>query len=237
MTVTIAVPLGESEPWRDRAWEYMRRHWERVHPSWPIVTGLHRGSKYRKGVAVADALSRVATPLVLLIDADIIVPDLGPVVDALTASGRAWAKPHSMFTRLTQGATRDVYAGADPIALAGDQLNWDEPPYRHCTGGGAVLIRTECAREVPFDPRFEGWGGADWSWGWALTTLLGAPVQGARPAVHLWHPPQARLARQLGSVENEALKARYRAAQRRVDAMREIVAEARRALSEEQQAA
>ena len=91
-----------------------------------------------------------------------------------------------------------------------------------------MLISTERAREVPFDPRFEGWGGADWSWGWALTTLLGAPVQGGKAAVHLWHPPQARPARQLGSAENEALKARYRAAHRQLDAMRSLVTEARR---------
>jgi len=236
MHVTIAVPLGNSEPHRDAAWEHAQAYWARETPTWPIVTGRHSGAKYRKGVAVAKALDQVTTDHVLIVDADVLIPNLPQAALDLAASDSAWCMPHLRIHRLTPEATRLVHAGVDPFTLIGDRSLLEER-YKHCVGAGAALLRTEDARAVPFDARFEGWGGADWSWGWALQTLLGAPHRPSSPMVHLWHPPQPRPARSIGSPENEALRSRYRAAFGDPAAMQALIGEAREALQAEAAAA
>lgn len=229
MHVTIAVPLGNPEPHRDAAWEHAQAWWARETPDWPIVTGTHRGEKYRKGVAVARALAQVETDHVLIVDADCLIPNLPQTALELEASDSAWCMPHLRIYRLTPEATRLVHMGVDPFTLIGDRGLLLER-YKHVIGAGAVLMPTEDARRVPFDPRFEGWGGADWSWGWALQTLLGAPLRPSSPMVHLWHPPQPRPSRSIGSPENEALRARYKAAFGDLTAMRILIDEALEAL-------
>lgn len=223
MNVTVAVPLGPSEPHRDAAWEYARAWWARE-TAWPIVTGACNEQPYRKGVAVAAALARVETEHALIVDADVILPGIRDVVAGFAG---AWARPHKSFTRLTREATTAVLAGADPIDAAADRRNQLELPYRQVPGGGAVLIRTSVARDAPFDPRFAGWGGADIAWGYALTTLHGPPTQGTAVAIHLWHPPQARPSRQRGNPANEALKGQYASARGNPEVMRALVMEAR----------
>lgn len=232
MTVTIAVPLGRNEPWRDRAWAYTRAWWQRE-TGWPIVTGRHDGERYQKGLALADALEHVTTPYTLVLDADILIPDLPAVAEQTVAAG-VWAQPHRNIIRLTQAATEAVYAGADPFQAAQDRRQRLER-YRHVVGGGALLLPTAWARQVPFDPRFRGWGGADHSWGWALHTTFGPPRLFENPALHLWHPPQPRQSRERGNPENEALKARYSRAFGNRAAMSELTAEARAALRRERQ--
>lgn len=232
MNVTIAVPLGNSEPHRDAAWEHVQAWWARETPDWPIVTGEHRGAKYRKGAAVAAALAKVQTEHVLLVDADCLIPNMLQATVEFAASDRSWCMPHLRIYRLTPEATRCVHMGVDPFTLIGNRVFLLER-YKHVIGAGAQLMRTEDARSVPFDPRFEGWGGADWSWGWALQALLGPPLRLGNPMVHLWHPPQPRPARSIGSPENEALRARYREAFENSDlaAMRGLVDEALTALN------
>jgi hypothetical protein len=44
--------------------------------------------------------------------------------------------------------------------------------------------------------------------------------------VHLYHPPQQRLSRQVGSVGNKLLHDRYRKAHKKPDIMRELLQEA-----------
>lgn len=60
------------------------------------------------------------------------------------------------------------------------------------------------------DRRFEGWGGEDLAFGWALETLVGPAHRLDGILVHLWHPHPAPDLR--GSAESEELVARYAAA-------------------------
>lgn len=63
------------------------------------------------------------------------------------------------------------------------------------------------------------------SWSDALTTLHGHPWRGDAPLFHLWHPPQERISRQVGSQENQALRRRYLKASNHPDKMRAIIKE------------
>jgi hypothetical protein len=104
----------------------------------------------------------------------------------------------------------------------------EEKPYIGYAGGGIAAMPRATYADVPIDPRFEGWGQEDASWALALTRLVGRPWRGSAPLWHLWHPPQPRRERAIGSDANEELWLRYRRA-KPADVMRELVDEAREA--------
>lgn len=223
-TVTVAVPLNLTDDHRRQAWQYIRNQYARL--GWPIVTGTCDGP-WRKAQAIADAVAKAETNMVLVADADMLIPNLPAAVTALTASGRAWGKPYRILKRLTPEATTRVLAGATPTVVADDRGSLLEPPYAHVIGGGAVMLPTQLARECPGDPRFVGWGCEDAAWGWMLKSLAGAPRVENETAIHLWHPPQTRPSRSQGSPENEALKRRYSAARRDPIEMQALIREGR----------
>ena len=60
------------------------------------------------------------------------------------------------------------------------------------------------------DPRYQGWGGEDLSFGWVLAVTVGRQQRLGAELIHLWHPHPAPDLR--GSLESEELVARYQGA-------------------------
>jgi hypothetical protein len=226
--VTIVVPLAGSCPHRERAWAYAHARWETEHPTWPIVIGACP-DPWRKAVAVRDGIQRAATPIVIVADADVWTPGIADAVE-LVRRERTWAQPHRRFLRLTESATARVLDGVTLLEDAMlDPLAHLERPYVQVLGGGVTILRRDAALAALPDPRFVGWGGQDIAWGLALQTLAGKPARGRLTTVHLWHPPQERVARNTGSPENMRLLRRYRAVAHKPEAMRALVREGQEA--------
>ena len=171
-----------------------------------------------KANAVNPAVEASNAEIVAVCDADVYTPGLLEAVAAVI-SGAGWAVPHTKVHRLTQAATGAVLAGEPPSAM----MLTVERPYDGVIGGGCVVIPRKTALKVPLDPRFQGWGGEDHSWGYALQTLIGTPWRSELPLFHLWHPTQPRTNRKLGSRETERLRRQYRDAQIFEDDMRTLV--------------
>lgn len=153
-------------------------------------------------------------------DADVWCDGLDRAVAAV-ADGAPWAIPHEHVHRLDQTSTAAVLAGA-PL---GGTLT--EKPYRGWAGGGIVVLPRSTYDQVPIDPRFAGWGQEDDSWAIALTQLAGEPWRGDGDLWHLWHPPQPREGRIIGSAEGKALNRRYRAARYDPVRLARLIEEAR----------
>lgn len=166
-----------------------------------VIVGSHEGP-WRKGVAVADALTRTDADVLVVSDADVVCDDLPDAIAAVVA-GAAWAVPHTRVRRLTTAATDQVLAGAIPHGPL------EERPYRGILGGGIVVLPRDVYVEAPIDPRFVGWGQEDESWGLALSNRYGWPVRGSGDLWHLWHPPQPRTSRGVGSAESLDLFRQY----------------------------
>jgi hypothetical protein len=79
---------------------------------------------------------------------------------------------------------------------------------------------------APIDPRFVGWGQEDESWALALGCLAGPSWRGTAELWHLWHEPQVRQSRSVGSAASLALHQRYVRARRDPRRMAALVAEA-----------
>lgn len=216
MDVAVVIPWRGGCPHRERALE-----WVRARYPWPVVLGEVSG-EWCKARAVAAALRGVSVDVLVVADADVWCSTTPDIVEAVRAGPR-WGVPHRGIRRLTEAATTRVLAGADPERFGGADLV--EPPSRTHDGGGIVVLRPDAWADVPMDPRFVGWGHEDDAWGLALWTLLGPPARGRGRLWHLWHPPQQRITRKVGSTESLTLFERYRRAHNRPAAMRALLAE------------
>jgi hypothetical protein len=166
---------------------------------------------------VGDAVSRTDADVLVIADADVWVDPAEAV-----AACQTWAVPHLKVHRLSEQSTQTVLEGGDWRGLPLDQK-----PYKGFLGGGVTVIRRSLYEQVPLDRRFVGWGQEDESWAMALESLFGEPWRGGRDLVHLWHPPQPRKSRSVGSDAGRELKVRYSRARRHPERMRAIVDESK----------
>lgn len=215
---TVLVPWRGGDPHREAAWRWVRERWRNL--PHPVVRCWSQSGPWRKGEVIRDFSRQVDDEILILADADVWCDGIEAAIEAVEA-GAGWAAPHQKVHRLTERATDYLLRGCcEPLAL--DTI---EDPYNGIPGGGIVVVRRKTLLEVPFDPRFNGWGGIDTSWRDAMLTLIGAPRRGRDPLFHLYHPPQPRRTRKVGSRENDLLRRRYVRATGRRKQMRALLAE------------
>lgn len=222
--VTVLVPYRPDGTDRAQAWEYVQAWWRQQHPGWQLVAGTCPDGWWCKATAVADALDRADGDLLVVADADVVCPEVDTAVRQV-ATGRApWAIPHGMVFRLTEAASRVVYAGALP---ASQRSHVARAAYLGTEGGGITVLPRATYEQVPLDPRFRAWGQEDEAWALALNTLAGRRWRGDAPLWHLWHPPMRRTNGRVGNDQGWALWHRYEtAARREPGAMRALLDEA-----------
>lgn len=163
-------------------------------------------------------IDQCGADVVVLADADVFSAGVEAAVEAVTL-GAAWAVPHDRVLRLDQASTEQLLLSGEP------GTSYVERPYPPMIGGGLLVARRDVLLEVPLDRRFIGWGQEDECHGRALRCLHGEPWRGRADLIHLWHPPQERQSRAIGSDESWALGRRYRRARNDPDAMRELLRE------------
>lgn len=217
----MIVPFAGDCQHRRAAWQHLKRLYR-----WPVIEATPpAASPWVKALAVMPAIAASSAEVVVVADADCWSDGLGAAVTAVEC-GWPWAIPHDHVHRLSEAATTRVLGGQ---RWEGQELA--EQPYRGVPGGGFVVAPRETLLRVPLDPRFEGWGQEDASWAIALGWLCGPGWRGSAPLVHLWHPPQRRQQRKLGSMAGWRLQRRYARARRSRAELSELVAEARRLLA------
>ncbi len=250
MKVSVLIPYrdrGDNGGHRAAVLGFVEQWWAAEHPSWQLLRGFCRDGPWVKADAVADGLCRADGDVLVVADADVLAPGVGPVASLVADGAVGWAMPHQRVHRLSEAATAGILRGAalpDP-AFSPARRGPRTPPtgrpveqHPGVIGGGCVVLQRDLYRQAPLDPRFTGWGQEDLSWGRALTVLAGPPWRQPAPLWHLWHPPARRLApgeepapgeytrlsRAIGSAQGRDLWRRYRAAST-VEAITAILAE------------
>jgi len=221
VSVSVAIPYTSDDEHRQAARRYVLAWYARHHPDWEIIEGDCVG-EWSKGRALAAATERASHDILVVADADSIVP-ADTLNDAVrrVADGANWVMPHRTVYRLSQTHTERVYAGAEP-----QRRDTARSPYTGVIGGGIVALSRQTWQAVGgIDPRFVGWGGEDIAFGWALETLCGPGVRLSGPLFHLWHEQEPKGDHRRGSPESEVLAGRYRDAHKKPDAMRALIDE------------
>lgn len=234
-SVSVVVPYrGDNGGARDQAWDYVQQWWAREYPDWQVVCGYIDPGPWIKARAVADGLCDATGDIIVLADADVICYGVGVAVDALTHGRCTWAVPHYRVHRLSCWATTGLYAGQPLPPDPGPRGYFHRVPgvnpvvdesHRGMLGGGMVVMPRELYGRVPLDNRFIGWGQEDSAFGIALGTMAGQPIRGVAALWHLWHEPQQRVTRTIGSKESLALHQRYQRANGSPELMNAILAE------------
>lgn len=209
--VSILIPYGNETSWRKCALEHVEGWYEDTLEDAEILLGPG-GEPWCKARAVAHALAGSTAPVVVIADADCIAPGITQAVRAVQ-QGAAWAMPHLKVYRMSQTATREIFRGAPPGSLTGQNRWLDQSPYKGYEGGGITVLRRDVYLQCPLDPAFRGWGQEDEAWALALNALHGPPWRAQGPLYHLWHEKPARVSRYAGSEESVARLAQYKEAQ------------------------
>ena len=187
-----------------------------------ILGELEPGREWCKAEAVRAGLDASTADVIVIADADCWSSFVEAAVDQLV--GFPWAMPFKDVHRLSPEATSH--------ALQTGELNGklQQRPYLGVPGGGMMVLPRESYERVPLDPRFRGWGQEDEAWGAALGSVFGKGWRGSEPLWHLWHPPQARQNRAVGSDASRHLRNLYLKARRFPDQMDELLTVARATL-------
>jgi hypothetical protein len=229
MTVDLIVPFSYGDEERDAAWKCVSEHYRRLHPSLHLTVGADPWSvdlPWSKGRAVAAAVARSSNPVLVIADADVVVPPeaLGYSIIAVL-HGAGWSMPHGIVYRLSRRATNAVYLQQSELGPV-PNMKWVDRSHPGPHGGGMVVLTRAAYLAVGgIDPRFVGFGGDDISFARALDTLVGPCVRFDFPMTHLYHARTPRRAGNRGSEANEALAARYMIADGDPWAMQAIVDE------------
>lgn len=208
----VLIPWRAGCPHRERALGWVTQQLGHA-----VILGTHDEGPWCKAKALADAVARSDADVLVVHDADVWCDGLDEAISQVQA-GAAWAVPHRMVHRLTEEATADRLAG-------GTATDLEQRPYLGYPGGGITVLRRDVWDRVPLDPRFAGWGQEDEAWALALTTMFGAPWRGRADLIHLWHPPQERKSRAVGSDESKRLLRHYQRARRSPVLMTELLQE------------
>lgn len=220
----VLVPWRPDHSWRSRAWEHVHGRYRSEHPDWTIITAPGPDGAFSRAAAILDAAECSDAEVLVIADADVWCDGVADAVDQVDEHG--WAIPHRLVHRLAPASTEQLLAGG---AWRGLALSTDNPqdsrPYIGHETGTLVALHRDILTAAPPDRRFVGWGQEDDAWSITLRTLIGRPWRGTHDLVHLWHPPQPRDGRVIGSAAGWALYRRYRRAANNPPAMRALIEE------------
>lgn len=192
--VSVIVPRAlERQDERLEVWRHVRGWWQRHFPEFEIVEGFAPARGWKKGEAIADALTRATGRILVIADADCVCDPqaMRAAVEQVESGGAPWAIPHLNVLRLTQAATAAVLEQPLPAAVPAMQL--ERPAYQGIAGGGFVIVpRIGYLATGGIPAQFTGWGSEDNALALILGTFLGPALRGRTDCIHLWHPPQDR---------------------------------------------
>lgn len=234
---TMIVPYRETEDRRVN-WNLLKERWKLLAPFGlaEIIEQDSRTEEWNKSVAIAEAVMKAKTEYVIIMDADVWIPDFEKVLTYLADRRVPYLIPHHRLYRLNRVYTNWVTRGDVPferLRIGVSNIHLDESFKKATPGGGCVVVRTSTLRRfVPFDPRHPSWGNEDRDWFFAMKTLVGPPIQFQSSMYHLYHSKQVRKEREFGSPADKALHLRYRDAYEKAEAMSVITREAQAAIRE-----
>lgn len=220
-SVSVIIPWADDgSVERKESLEYVIGRLDSEHPDWQIVLGDGDAHNWCKGDAVGDVVADTFGDVVVVHDADVWCDGLEAAVETIRSKKNTtrWAIPHKHVRRLTKDASTASMASGE---FGGDL---DQNEYVGVEGGGIVVLERSLLEAVPIDRKFVGWGGEDVAWSIALKAVAGSPWRGDVPLWHLWHEPQKRISRSLGSRENKARLDAYKAAKANRKKMEALVA-------------
>jgi glycosyltransferase involved in cell wall biosynthesis len=189
MNLSILIPFGSADPWRQRLFEWVQRRYEAVLPDAEIVIGTSE-TPFNRSAARNDAFRRSGGDIIVVADADTIcpLPQLRRAIDM--AGDGHWVLPYAAhnYYNLSERATARILEH-DPSTDVHEPRNSDDWEFKlESWAGLLVMPRSAYEAAGTYDERFVGWGLEDNAFRVALDTMWGPHIRTTGPCLHLWHP-------------------------------------------------
>lgn len=192
--VSVIVPFLPDGGARDRAWEFVSARYHSLRPDWEVVLGTCPGTEWRKGYAVDAGVQASKGEVLIIADADCIVPfeALDSAVELVRSGEASWVVPHTLVKRLNRDST-EAYLQTAPTDDITPSGNLTKSEYQGYAGGGIVVVERAKYDFVGGIPRgFVGWGAEDEAFALILDTMLGKHTRLKYDLFHLYHPTGKR---------------------------------------------
>jgi GT2 family glycosyltransferase len=182
MSTVILVPRRADNDWRDKLWNFARKHWEEL--GFDIVEGDHNEGPFNRSAAINTA-ARLAGDwdTAIVIDSDVIV-NLNVVRDGITVSNEMdrIVFPFRVRQTLNHGMTSRILSGYNGSWVAGIKGSFHDN-----LSSCLVVPRSVWDAVGGFDERFIGWGWEDVAFKIAADTMAGNAMRLPGDLWHLWH--------------------------------------------------
>lgn len=201
MSLDVLIPWGGDidDPWRTRAFWWVRNRYRTLLPEATIIVGTSAQTPFNRSEARNNAFRASDADILLVADADTVVqPDAIRGAVRLIGNGAPWVIPYreqAGYYSLSRNATTrilDLDPGSD-IPEPSDPDDWE---HKHASpadplpswAGLLVLPRKAWEAVGGYDEAFLGWGYEDVAFRAALDRRVGPHrrVQNSY-ALHLWH--------------------------------------------------
>lgn len=213
MDTTIIIPFYGDDEWREKVMWWVHAYY--LAQGFEVEIGV--SSRRSKAEAVNNGVSFATGDKLAIIDADTVITAKQLSQGLLQGE---WVVPYNRCLNLTQEATEGLLDYED---LPFDLLPIEGERHKHNYAGGVNIISRRLFDEVGgFDPRYEGWGGEDESFGRAVDTMFQPAVFVPGDVYHLWHV-EDDTKKQFNQRVNLQMWKRYRWATGRQDRMRKVL--------------
>lgn len=191
--VSVIVPMQSDSGHRDNAWRWIRQWYEDLHPDWEIIEGIiPRGEPWRKGVAVADGISKSHHHTLIIADEDCFIDPsaLTESVKVLREENVGWVIPHRVVHRLDDPTSMQILRAPPSLSsINGHKKGYQRPPYEGYAGGGMFVVdRSDYEATGGIPIIFQGWGAEDECLALVLDTILEPHRRLGQDLIHLYHP-------------------------------------------------
>ncbi len=200
--ISLIVPFRADYPERAMNWVWLRSYYEHALPEAEIIVGTNDEVPFRKTAAVNSAFKRAKGDVIVILDADCYIDVeairncANQIREARANKRKLWFIPYRRFYRLSEVASQALLA-TDPIS----PMHFTDPPqpwqldqqggisFGHWYGALiSILPREAFVAAGGMDLAFQGWGGEDVSFLYAVDTMYGRHKSLDGPVYHIWHP-------------------------------------------------
>lgn len=187
--VSVLIPWkrGSGSVERETIFRWTQLRWLDLLPKAELVVAGDDSVPFNRSRARNNAFANSFGDILVIADADTIVPDQGAIDRAIEAAEAGeWVLPYDIYYNATQSQTARLL-DRRPSVNVPEPEEWE---FRLTDSSAGVLVMPRAAFEAAggYDESFVGWGFEDRAFADALDTLWGPCRRLPGYVVHLWHP-------------------------------------------------
>ncbi|UII58057.1 hypothetical protein LS684_20730 (plasmid) [Cytobacillus spongiae] len=186
---SIIIPFYSNDPYRNKALKVVRHYYKTLFPNTDILIATEGNDPYSKSSAINNAVQKVNTHFIAIIDADILCPKNTILSGLKHLPYFPLVLPYNKVFDLSRSMSEGIYDKPNNslnTSILHGKLRHNQ---KSVPVGGINLIQKACFLKVKgFDERFKGWGGEDDAFVAACDTMCGPHKRLSGGIYHLWHP-------------------------------------------------